>query len=404
MLLQCHNCSSKFRVSAQAIGDGREVRCATCKNEWFAYAHDLIDETLPETFSSEEQKNNEEKNIAEEVHEEVHDFVSAFSASVDDEIEDDFGSESLLAASNLEDDTTDKSDIVLEENISDDKSTEVEIIAEQNKFSEEDLALSDESLSTENLLVETLPEDISALEETKDKKEEDFATSILETIDSDITLKKNNEDNFAPIPGLAPVFVPVLTVNNQDNKGSNYDFGNSDNLQDSPNISFAAERALPTEGSASARRRYWPFCAALAASFLLFVGTSLFTWADDLRKEIPALSGFYDSLGIHDSNGIKLANIKMTNTPLGSKNRYNISGAVINTTGDMRKIPNLSIIMINKNGKVLQSWPFPPRVGSIAPGEKLEFDTGKIDSHFVNSEYAFLIDVGNRLELWRRKP
>jgi predicted Zn finger-like uncharacterized protein len=36
MLLACPHCETQFQVAAAAIGDGRTVRCASCRNSWFA--------------------------------------------------------------------------------------------------------------------------------------------------------------------------------------------------------------------------------------------------------------------------------------------------------------------------------------------------------------------------------
>lgn len=44
MFLACPACSSRFRVNPQAIGEGRDVRCSKCGNEWFALSSDVLDE------------------------------------------------------------------------------------------------------------------------------------------------------------------------------------------------------------------------------------------------------------------------------------------------------------------------------------------------------------------------
>lgn len=44
MILVCPNCSSRFKVKPEALGDaGRTVRCAKCGNKWHAGREDLID-------------------------------------------------------------------------------------------------------------------------------------------------------------------------------------------------------------------------------------------------------------------------------------------------------------------------------------------------------------------------
>ena len=44
-ILQCPECSNRFRVPADAIGAaGRKVRCASCKHVWYAQRQDLLTE------------------------------------------------------------------------------------------------------------------------------------------------------------------------------------------------------------------------------------------------------------------------------------------------------------------------------------------------------------------------
>ena len=46
MILVCPNCTSRFKVKAEAIGSaGRMVRCAKCGHKWHASPEDLIDPT-----------------------------------------------------------------------------------------------------------------------------------------------------------------------------------------------------------------------------------------------------------------------------------------------------------------------------------------------------------------------
>jgi predicted Zn finger-like uncharacterized protein len=44
MFLACPACTSRFRVNPQAIGEGRDVRCSKCGNQWFALQSDVHDE------------------------------------------------------------------------------------------------------------------------------------------------------------------------------------------------------------------------------------------------------------------------------------------------------------------------------------------------------------------------
>src|SRR6476469_1337034 len=41
MLIVCPTCATNYQVAPAALGDGRNVRCAQCKNTWFATAEVL---------------------------------------------------------------------------------------------------------------------------------------------------------------------------------------------------------------------------------------------------------------------------------------------------------------------------------------------------------------------------
>ena len=46
MLIVCPTCATAYEVTAAALGGGRNVRCATCKNTWFATAEPVLEEAL----------------------------------------------------------------------------------------------------------------------------------------------------------------------------------------------------------------------------------------------------------------------------------------------------------------------------------------------------------------------
>jgi predicted Zn finger-like uncharacterized protein len=46
MLLACPHCETQFQVAAAAIGNGRTVRCASCRNSWFAEPEPVFAESV----------------------------------------------------------------------------------------------------------------------------------------------------------------------------------------------------------------------------------------------------------------------------------------------------------------------------------------------------------------------
>lgn len=76
MILTCPSCSSRFMVDAAALGDeGRTVRCASCKHEWFAVPDDEraghveeFDEIEDVHFTEEE---DDETSLEDDVFQEI---------------------------------------------------------------------------------------------------------------------------------------------------------------------------------------------------------------------------------------------------------------------------------------------------------------------------------------------
>jgi predicted Zn finger-like uncharacterized protein len=47
MLIACPHCQTQFQVAASAIGDGRTVRCARCRESWFAEPPPMFAQAAP---------------------------------------------------------------------------------------------------------------------------------------------------------------------------------------------------------------------------------------------------------------------------------------------------------------------------------------------------------------------
>lgn len=53
MLIACPHCQTQFQVAASAIGDGRTVRCARCRESWFAEPPPVFAEQAAAAFAME---------------------------------------------------------------------------------------------------------------------------------------------------------------------------------------------------------------------------------------------------------------------------------------------------------------------------------------------------------------
>src|SRR4051794_21100811 len=45
MLIVCPTCATNYQIAPAALGAGRNVRCAQCKNTWFATAEPILEQT-----------------------------------------------------------------------------------------------------------------------------------------------------------------------------------------------------------------------------------------------------------------------------------------------------------------------------------------------------------------------
>jgi predicted Zn finger-like uncharacterized protein len=46
MLIVCPTCATSYQIQLAALGAGRQVRCANCKNAWFATAESVVEEAV----------------------------------------------------------------------------------------------------------------------------------------------------------------------------------------------------------------------------------------------------------------------------------------------------------------------------------------------------------------------
>ena len=143
----------------------------------------------------------------------------------------------------------------------------------------------------------------------------------------------------------------------------------------------------------------WPVAVGLAVLLLLSTATGMLVFRDGLRS--AGLGGMYDMIGAYDTAGLQFMPMTLGKIPLGRKNRYLMEGAIKNTTDETRVIPMVRIRLTDTEGEVLRTWEL-TQEGEIPPGGVLPFKSDRLESHHVEKEHAFIVDLGNSLDLMFR--
>lgn len=108
--------------------------------------------------------------------------------------------------------------------------------------------------------------------------------------------------------------------------------------------------------------------------------------------------------GIFPSKGLVLADIQIQKHTDEKTNTVEITGNILNTTDDLRKVPNLRVILLDGANNPLQSWEFKSNGETLKSNETMPFSTGDLNMKFSIAK-RFVIDMGTPIELaLRRKP
>ncbi len=142
-----------------------------------------------------------------------------------------------------------------------------------------------------------------------------------------------------------------------------------------------------------------PLVIALSAACTVLLITSLFTFRDTLSH--AGLGGLYSILGMNSTDGLKLTGLAIGKVPMGQKVRYAIKGSVINQSDEERVIPTVRIRLIDAENHELKSWEF-TQEGTMKPGEEKPFNASRLDSKFGDQEHAFVVDIGNGMDIMLR--
>ncbi len=131
--------------------------------------------------------------------------------------------------------------------------------------------------------------------------------------------------------------------------------------------------------------------AAAAFLLVLVAGLSIFI-------KQPSL------LGISSSKDFVLADVKIEKSANDQENSVEISGNIVNTSDEARKVPDLRIMLLDGSDYPLKSWEFSSDGKILNPHENMPFTSGELNVKLSLAK-RMVVDLGTGIELkLRQKP
>jgi predicted Zn finger-like uncharacterized protein len=117
--------------------------------------------------------------------------------------------------------------------------------------------------------------------------------------------------------------------------------------------------------------RLWTIAAVAFALVIATAGTAF--WYFGLPKNVFGLAGQEPDLKIVLSDNLEL-NERADGTPY-----FIASGSIVNPTGKSVRVPEMLVTLKDASGRAVYSWKMRAKVGSLAPGAKVDFSEARLD-------------------------
>ena len=135
----------------------------------------------------------------------------------------------------------------------------------------------------------------------------------------------------------------------------------------------------------------------LAASIVGFL--LLQPW---VMQTVPFTAKLYDALGVFDTRGVVLSDVKVERSAEAHKEKFAVSGAVLNESAEEKWIPTIRITLLNADGSVYRSFDESPLNKRIKPGETWYFNANNLEAR--NKNIAVVrVELGNGIQLALRR-
>lgn len=303
MFLACPACESRFRVNPLAIGDGRDVRCSKCGNQWFVLQSDILDE---------------------------HGFAASPPPKA----------ESAPAVASTE-------------------------------FSAPPMR----------------------------------AQPVAKEYEANLT---------APLGDEYPMEAPPMVADSTEDGSTEHDSAEHDAQMmpsgpEEKEIDIEAlDRALTRKSTSLAMARpskdsfHITMAAAACIALILFnmVAAALY-FREPVIRALPVLKPLYQLAGFRETKGLSFADLKLVRYGTKERPRFDIAGAVINTTDQPITEPDIRLAMVTKDGEILREWPMNGGNKSVPKDRPLTFSTQNqfLKTSRSGEAASLVLHLGSPLEL-----
>lgn len=158
-------------------------------------------------------------------------------------------------------------------------------------------------------------------------------------------------------------------------------------------------RAIPPGSALPARRKRllalhtMMMSLLIAALLLLAIGLGMLTFA-------PALLGFHSSAGLTLKDVSMRREVFAEGERFGAQTRYVVEGSIQNATSGEIPTPQVRLVVMSGEGRVLRRWLIPHRPGTLTSGEQIGFNASFPAPGDADARVR--VDIGNALELLLR--
>lgn len=119
-----------------------------------------------------------------------------------------------------------------------------------------------------------------------------------------------------------------------------------------------------------------------------------------ILRHFTGMAPVYNAVGLYDTSGIALANIKIEKVPSERYDTYSIQGMIMNEGKSSRIVPTIRITFTDKRGIPITSWDF-SQSKTVSAGKNIPFRADKLEVVSTRHTYA-IIELGNPIELAMR--
>ena len=148
--------------------------------------------------------------------------------------------------------------------------------------------------------------------------------------------------------------------------------------KDLKNESKPPKEKVPTKALAGS--------VAAATVLFLFIAIIVILFRSSLATSMPGSRVVFDALGLEytlPGEGLAFDQLRLEK----NESAVGITGFILNLTSEELIVPNMTVTISDKDGKVLRTWKVAPPQRMIEPDGKMQF-TAEFEGHFEAAESA----------------